>query len=50
MIALPLAVERWRTTRDRRVIGASLVQIWLLIVSAWVAAAAVSPGSGLGAL
>ncbi len=50
LIALLLADVLWRTTRYRRVAGASLLQIWILVVTAWVAGAAVSPGSRLGAL
>ena len=50
LIALLLAVKLWRTTHDQRVAGLSLLQIWILVVTAWVAGAAVSPGSGLGAL
>ena len=50
LIALRLSIGLWRTTGDRRVAGLSLLQVWLLVVTAWVAGAAVSPGSGLGAL
>ena len=51
MCAVLVAAMLWRrANRDRRVAGASVVQIWILVVAAWVAAAAVSPGSGLGAL
>ena len=46
-----LAWRVWRQSgRDRRVTGLLLVELWFGGVATWVVAAAVSPGSGLGAL
>lgn len=49
--ACVLAWRVWqRASRDRRVTGLLVGQLWFGAVATWVVAGAVSPGSGLGAL
>ena len=50
-ICCAVAWRTWRRSgRDSRVMGLLVVQLWFGVIALWVVAAAVSPGSGLGAL
>ena len=50
-ICWAVAWRIWRRSgRNSRVMGLLVVQLWFGVIALWVVAAAVSPGSGLGAL